>query len=159
VKKIFLQIKNWLLIIPIVLIIIEKIFFGAYTFDIHLHDTYFVIANIYLGVFTLIIVCIPYLCHLLLRTKKAGNRKILLAHVVITVLLLLFFYFCRFFINNSTNQIMPRRYYDFSDWESTEQLGGLNNYLSIAVFIFIVLQLLFMVYTIVLLLARKGKVA
>ena len=158
-KKIFLQIENWLLIIPIVLIIIEKIFFGAYTFDINLHDTYFVIANIYLGVFTLIIVCTPYFCHFLLRTKKTGNRKILLAHVLITVLLLLFFYFYIFFINSSTNQIMPRRYYDFSDWESSEQLGGLNNYLLIAVFIFIVLQLLFMVYTIVLLLARKGKVA
>ncbi len=91
--------------------------------------------------------------------QKKGNRKILLAHVVITALLLLFFYFSRFFISNSTNQFMPRRYYNFSDWESSEQLGGLNNYLSIAVLIFIVLQLLFIVYTIVLLLARKGKVA
>ena len=72
-KKIFLQIENWLLIIPIILIIIEKIFFVTSSLDIHLHDTYFVITNIYLGVFTLIIVCIPYFCHFLLRTKK--NRK------------------------------------------------------------------------------------
>lgn len=158
-KKIFLQIENWLLIIPIILIIIEKIFFGTSSFDIHLHDTYFVLANIYLGILILIIVCIPYLCHLLLGTKKTGNRRILLAHVLITVLLILFFYFSVFFINSSTNQLMPRRYYDFSDCESSEQLGGLNNYLSIAVLIFIVLQLLFIVYTIVLLLARKGKVA
>ncbi len=158
-KKIFLRKENWLLIIPIVLIIIEKIFFVTSSLDIHLHDTYFVITNIYLGVISLVIACIPYFCHFLLRTKKTGNRKILLAHVLITVLLLLFFYFYIFFINSSTNQIMPRRYYDFSDWESSKQLGGLNNYLLIAVFIFIVLQLLFIVYTIVLLLARKGKVA
>jgi cytochrome c oxidase subunit I len=124
-KKIFLQIENWLLIIPIILIIIEKIFFDTSSFDIHLHDTYFVLANIYLGILILIIVCIPYLCHLLLRTKKAGNRNVLLGHVVITDLLLLFFYFSRFFINSSTNQIMPRRYYDFSDWESSKQLADL----------------------------------
>ena len=158
-KKIFLQIENWLLIIPIILIIIEKIFFVTSSLDIHLHDTYFVITNIYLGVISLVIACIPYLCHLLLRTKKTGNRNVLLGHVVISDLLILFFYFSRFFINSSTKQLMPRRYYNFSDWESSEQLGGLNNYLSIAVLIFIVLQLLFIVYTIVLLLARKGKVA
>jgi heme/copper-type cytochrome/quinol oxidase subunit 1 len=154
-KTVFLRIGNWLLIIPIALIIIEKIFFAAYSFDIHLHDTYFVIANIYLGILIFILALIPFLCHLLLRTKITGNRNILLAHVVLTVLLLLFFYFYRFFIGSTTNQIKPRRYYDFSDWGSAEQGGGLNNYLLIAVFIFIVLQLSFMVYTIVKLIIKK----
>ncbi len=158
-KKILLRIENWLLIIPIIFIAIEKIFFGVSSFDVHLHDTYFVIANIYLGILIFILALIPFLCHFLLRTKKMGNRKILLGHVVITVLLILVFYFSIFFINSSTNQIMPRRYYDFSSWESYGQFGGLSYYLSTAIFAFIVLQLLFIAYTVVMLIVKKNKMA
>jgi len=149
-RNLFLRIENWLLMIPAILLVIEKLFFGTVVFDLHLHDTYFVISGFYIGMGMFVVVLIPYLCHLLLRLQHNRNGKILVGHVIATVLLLLFL-----FIAVRQNGGAPNRYYDFSSWESFQQFGGLNYYLAIAVFAFIIIQLLFTLYTIVRLIAKK----
>jgi cytochrome c oxidase subunit 1 len=149
-KNFFLRVENWLLIIPAILLVVEKLFFGAAVFDLHLHDTYFVISGFYIGLGMFVVVLIPYLCHLLLRLHHKRNRRILVVHVMATVLLLLFL-----FIAVRQNNETPNRYYDFSNWESFQQFERLNYYLGIAVLAFTGMQLLFILYTIVKLIAKK----
>jgi cytochrome c oxidase subunit I len=151
-KKIFLRIENWFLIVPVIITIIERLFFSASTFDIHLHDTYFVIANFYIGILLFLAVCIPYLFHFLLRRKAVGSKGVLLSHVVVTIMLLLFF-FVSFKLQHND---MPRRYYDFSSWELYKpQYDLLTRWLAFAVLAFVITQLLFIVYGVVMLIAKK----
>jgi heme/copper-type cytochrome/quinol oxidase subunit 1 len=151
-KRFFLRIENWLLIVPIIITIIEKLFFSLSAVDIHLHDTYFVIANFHIGILLFLSVCIPYLFHFLLRRKAVGSKGVLLSHVVVTVMLLLFF-FVSFKLQHND---MPRRYYDFSTWELYgQQYGLLTRWLGFAVLAFVIIQLLFIVYAVIRLFAKK----
>jgi heme/copper-type cytochrome/quinol oxidase subunit 1 len=151
-KRFFLRTENCLLIAPIMITIIERLFFSASAFDIHLHDTYFVIANFYIGILLFLSVCIPYLFHFLLRRKGVGSKKVLLSHIVVTIMLLLsFFVFFRLQHND-----IPRRYYDFSSWEAYgQQFDLLTRWLGFAVLAFVIIQLLFIVYGVVRLIAKK----
>jgi heme/copper-type cytochrome/quinol oxidase subunit 1 len=151
-KKIFLQTENWLLIVPVIITIIEKLFFNTSAFDIHLHDTYFVIANFYIGILLFISVCIPYLFHFLLRRKGVGSRGILLSHVVVTIMLL-FFFFVSFRLQHND---MPRRYYDFSSWKVYGPIYDLLiSWLGFGVLVFVIVQLLFIIYGVVRVIAKK----
>jgi cytochrome c oxidase subunit I len=151
-KKLFLRTENWLLIVPIIITIIEKLFFSLSTVDIHLHDTYFVIANFHIGILLFLSVCIPYLFHFLLRRKGAGSRGVLFSHVVATIILLLLF-FVSFRLQHND---MPRRYYDFSSWKLYGPLYNLLfSWLAFAVLAFVLVQLLFIVYGVIRLLAKK----
>jgi heme/copper-type cytochrome/quinol oxidase subunit 1 len=150
--KFFLKAENWLLILPIIITTSERLFFSASTFDIHLHDTYFVIANFHIGILLFLSVCIPYLFHFLLRRKGVGSKGVLLSHVVATIILLLFFFVSFMLPHND----MPRHYYDFSSWELYKpQYDLLTRWLAFAVLAFVVIQLLFIVYGVVRLVAKK----
>jgi cytochrome c oxidase subunit I len=151
-KKSFLRIENWLLIVPLMITIIERLFFSAATFDIHLHDTYFVIANFYIGTLLFLSACVPWLFHFLLRKKGAGHRSILIGHVIATAILLLFF-FVSFRLQDND---MPRHYYDFSSWElHWQQYNLFTQWLGFAVLAFVIIQLLFIVYAVVRLVVTK----
>jgi heme/copper-type cytochrome/quinol oxidase subunit 1 len=150
--KFLLKAENWLLIVPIFITIIERLFFSAHTFDIHLHDTYFVIANFHIGILLFLSACIPYLFHFLLRRKGFGSRGVLLSHVVVSIKLLLFFFVSFKLPHND----MPRRYYDFSSWELYKpQYDLLTRWLGFAVLAFVVIQFLFIVYAYIKLIARR----
>lgn len=88
-KKFFTTIENWLLIIPLLIWLLEKTIVGYSTLDVHLHDTYFVFSNTSFGVMFLIAVIVPFGCHIILRTKSKGNRRLLLSHVLLSCLLCL----------------------------------------------------------------------
>lgn len=149
-KTLFLRIENWLLIILTVLLAIEKIFFSTAAFDLHLHDTYFIISSFHIGIGVSVILILPYLCHFLLRLQHKRNRNVLTSHVIATIILLLLL-----FIAVKQNADAPRRYYDFSNWESAQQFEGLNDYLTIAVLAFIIIQMLFVLYTLVRLMIKN----
>jgi len=149
-KNFFLRIESWLLITPIILLLIEIVFLGHATFDFHVHDTYFVIANSYAAVMLLFWVLVPYLCHFLLRVQKKRNKKILVIHAVVTILLIVcFFFYVRL------NHFIPRRNYDYSSWESYNTFEALDKWVAVAILVFGLIQLLFLLYTIARLIVRN----
>jgi hypothetical protein len=88
----------------------------------------------------------------LLGRKGVGSKNVLLSHVAVTIILLLFF-FVSFKLQYND---MPMRYYDFSSWESYgQQYNFFTRWLGFAVFTFVVIQLLFIVYAVVSLVAKK----
>ncbi len=151
-KRIILRIENLLLIIPGVLALGEVILMRDSVFDLHLHDTYFVIAHFNIWIFFFVLNLVPFCCHLLLRMQYKANKGLPIIHVLITSILLV----C--FLIFSMNKIgEPRRYYDLSYWESPGQLVGPINDLIITFSIFIIIHLLFILYTIIKLLSIKAS--
>src|SRR3954463_8897114 len=108
-KSFFLRMENWLLIVPFILLLIEKFFFAYQSVDLHIHDTYFVLPLYHIGFVLFLSLLIPYLCHCLLRTTKKRNGKVNAIHVSVTIFLLLYFSYS--FISGDQ---APRKYYDFS---------------------------------------------
>ena len=149
-KNILFRSEYWLLIIPFLFALFEWCFYPAATIDIHLHDTYFVIANFHMGILLLIVVLIPYLCHVFLRITHKRNKLTGITHIILTSLLLI-----AMPLLMQLHKAATRRYYDFSSWESFKQFERLNYYLAIIITAFIIIQILFTLYAIVRLAIKK----
>jgi len=118
------------------------IFLGNSTLDIHLHDTYFVIAHFHivmgvsgiLGMFAGIYHWFP---------KMYGrylNNTMAYIHFWIT---LIGAYLIFWPMHYEGLAGMPRRYLDYSGWLSFNQFGGLNRFISTVAMIVFAVQLLF----------------
>jgi cytochrome c oxidase subunit I len=118
------------------------IFLGNSALDIHLHDTYFVIAHFHIvmgvasffGMFAGVYHWYP---------KMFGrylNNTLGYIHFWGTIA-------CSYLIfwpmHYEGLAGMPRRYYDFSQWESFKQFGSLNEFITIVSIVSFALQLLF----------------
>ena len=118
------------------------IFLGNSALDIHLHDTYFVIAHFHIvmgvasffGMFAGVYHWYP---------KMFGrylNNTLGYIHFWGTIV-------CSYLIfwpmHYEGLAGMPRRYYDFSQWESFKQFGSLNEFITIVSIVSFALQLLF----------------
>ena len=118
------------------------IFLGNSSLDIHLHDTYFVIAHFHLvmgvasmfGMFAGIYHWFPKMF------GRYMNNTLAYIHfwVTITGAYLIFWP-----MHYEGLAGMPRRYYDFSNWESFKMFGGLNEFISVVALIVFSVQLLF----------------
>src|SRR5258705_6022384 len=118
------------------------IFLGNSALDIHLHDTYFVVAHFHivmgvsgiLGMFAGIYHWFP---------KMYGrylNNTMAFIHFWITFIgAYLIFWPMHYEVLAG----MPRRYYDYSMWESFKMFGGLNQFISFVAMIVFGAQLLF----------------
>jgi cytochrome c oxidase subunit I len=118
------------------------IFLGNSALDIHLHDTYFVIAHFHIvmgvasffGMFAGIYHWFP---------KMYGrylNNTLAYIHFWVTIIGA----YCIFWPMHYEGLAgMPRRYYDFSNWESFKMFGGLNEFISFVSIIVFSAQLLF----------------
>jgi cytochrome c oxidase subunit 1 len=118
------------------------IFLGNSALDIHLHDTYFVVAHFhivmgvasFMGMFAGVYHWFP---------KMYGrylNNTLAYIHFWIT---LIGAYLIFWPMHYQGLAGMPRRYYDFSNWESFKQFGGLNEFISLVAMIVFAAQLLF----------------
>lgn len=118
------------------------IFLGNSALDIHLHDTYFVIAHFHIvmgvasmfGMFAGIYHWYP---------KMYGrylNNTLGYIHFWATMIGA---YLIFWPMHYSGLAGMPRRYYDYSIWESFKQFGPLNQFISIVAIIVFLVQLLF----------------
>ena len=118
------------------------IWLGNSSLDIHLHDTYFVIAHFHLvmgvasmfGMFAGIYHWFPKMF------GRYMNNTLAYMHFWLTIIGA----YCIFWPMHYEGLAgMPRRYYDFSNWESFKMFGGLNEFISIVAIIVFAAQLLF----------------
>jgi cytochrome c oxidase subunit 1 len=118
------------------------IFLGNSALDIHLHDTYFVVAHFHIvmgvasffGMFAGIYHWFP---------KMYGrylNNTMAYIHFWVTIVGAYLIFWPMHYQGLSG---MPRRYYDFSNWESFKQFGGLNEFISLVAMVVFAIQLLF----------------
>ena len=118
------------------------IFIGNSSLDIHLHDTYFIVAHFHIvmgvasffGMFAGIYHWFP---------KMYGrylNNTMAYIHFWVTIIGAYLIFWPMHYQGLAG---MPRRYYDFSNWESFKQFGGLNQFISLVAMIVFAVQLLF----------------
>ncbi len=118
------------------------LFLGNSALDIHLHDTYFVIAHFHIvmgisaffGMFAGVYHWFPKMY------GRFMNNTMGYIHFFITFIGSYVIFWPMHYEGVSG---MPRRYYDFSSWESFNQFGDLNKMISIAAIIVFLAQLLF----------------
>ncbi|MBS0647577.1 MAG: cbb3-type cytochrome c oxidase subunit I [Verrucomicrobia bacterium] len=123
--------------------------------DIHLHDTYFVIAHTH--VFWLLAILAFFVWTLYLLTNKILYSKALTwTHVIITILTLLLFALTLFFSDSFMNTT-PRRYYDYSSWGSFDSYTTLTKALGITIFALLFGQFIFVINLIAGLFKRLTK--
>jgi len=119
------------------------IFLGNATLDIHLHDTYFNIAHFHLvmgvsamfGMFAGVYHWFPKMY------GRFMNNSLAYIHFWIT---LVGAYLIFWPMHYQGFAGMPRRYYDYSIWESFKQFNDLNRFISIVVIIVFAAQFLFL---------------
>jgi cytochrome c oxidase subunit 1 len=118
------------------------IFLGNSTLDIHLHDTYFVVAHFHIvmgvasffGMFAGVYHWFP---------KMFGrylNSTLAYIHFWVTIVGAYLIFWPMHYEGLAG---MPRRYYDYSNWESFKMFGGLNEFISFIATIVFAAQLLF----------------
>lgn len=120
------------------------IFLGNSALDIHLHDTYFVIAHFHIvmgvasffGLFAGVYHWFPKMFGRFL------NNTLSYIHFWITIVGAYLIFWPMHYEGLAG---MPRRYYDFSNWESFKMFGGLNEFISIVSIVVFSAQLLFVI--------------
>ncbi len=120
------------------------IFLGNSALDIHLHDTYFVIAHFHIvmgvsaffGMFAGVYHWFPKMF------GRFMNNTLGYIHFFMTFIGAYLIFWPMHYEGIAG---MPRRYYDFSAWESFKQFNGLNAFISIVTILVFFAQLLFVV--------------
>ena len=118
------------------------IWLGNSALDMHLHDTYFVIAHFHLvmgvasmfGMFAGIYHWFPKMY------GRFMNNTLAYIHFWITMIGAYLIFWPMHYEGLAG---MPRRYYDFSNWESFKMFNGLNTFISIVAIIVFFTQFLF----------------
>jgi len=143
-KKYILRQENILLILLIIVFFTSKIIVSNSALDIHLHDTYFVISNIYMAVFFLPYLIFIYFSYRFIRRKnKSINVFISLFQIAGLSLFCLLLFLPLNFMDSIGK---PTRYYDFNTWNSLKEFSFYNEWVMITIFIIVISQLLFFIY-------------
>jgi cytochrome c oxidase subunit 1 len=118
------------------------IFLGNSTLDMHLHDTYFVVAHFHIvmgvsaffGMFAGVYHWFPKMY------GRYMNNTMAYIHFWVTLVGAYFIFWPMHYMGFAG---VPRRYYDFSPWISFNNFQGLNRFISIVSIIVFAVQLLF----------------
>lgn len=138
--------------IPLLFLVIEKIWFPGAIVDIHLHDTMFVIAGSHILWALLILMVFYLMMHLFLHQNRWRNKRLCNIHLAGTILCLLII--CTFIIQ--PNPAPVDHSVTIADFKQSDRLNEwLVLTLTISLLIFILLQLLFLLYFMIEII-RKG---
>ncbi|MEO8110549.1 MAG: cbb3-type cytochrome c oxidase subunit I [Ginsengibacter sp.] len=118
------------------------VFLGNSSLDIHLHDTYFVVAHFHIvmgvasmfGMFAGIYHWFPKMF------GRYMNNTLSYIHFWVTIIGAYLIFWPMHYEGLAG---MPRRYYDFSNWESFKMFDGLNEFISFVALIVFAVQILF----------------
>ena len=118
------------------------IWLGNSALDLHLHDTYFVIAHFHLvmgvasmfGMFAGVYHWYPKMF------GRFMNNTLAYIHFWISMVGAYFIFWPMHYEGLAG---MPRRYYDFSNWESFKMFAGLNEFISVSAIVVFAAQFLF----------------
>ncbi|MEO6327927.1 MAG: cbb3-type cytochrome c oxidase subunit I [Ginsengibacter sp.] len=118
------------------------IFLGNSALDIHLHDTYFIVAHFHIvmgvaGMFGMLAGIYHWFPKMYGRFL---NNTLGYIHFWVTFVGAYLIFWPMHYEGLAG---MPRRYYDFSNWESFKMFGGLNEFISFVSIIVFAAQLLF----------------
>ncbi len=118
------------------------IFLGNSALDLHLHDTYFIIAHFHIvmgvsGVFGMLAGVYHWYPKMFGRFM---NNTLAYIHFWITVIGAYLIFWPMHYEGLAG---MPRRYYDYSTWESFKMFAGLNEFISFVAMIVFAAQLMF----------------
>src|SRR5688572_17562105 len=118
------------------------IFLGNSALDIHLHDTYFVVAHfhIVMGVASFFGMFAGVYHWYRKMFGRFLNNTLAFIHFWVTIIGAYLIFWPMHYEGLAG---MPRRYYDFSMWESFKMFGGLNEFISFISMIVFAAQLLF----------------
>ncbi|MBS1918354.1 MAG: cbb3-type cytochrome c oxidase subunit I [Bacteroidetes bacterium] len=123
--------------------LMTQIFYGNSTLDIHLHDTYYVIAHTHVMLFLAIIFGIFSATYYFYPVifKRYMNAILGYIHFWVT-------FFCAYLVFYPLHYEglagMPRRYIDYSGWNSYNQFSSLNEFVSKTTIALCVAQILFL---------------
>jgi cytochrome c oxidase subunit 1 len=130
----------------LILTLVGIFFPGNVDLDLHFHDTYIVIQGIHLiWFFNFILVFVWMAC--MLSRKIIYSGKLSWVHIVLTIGSILTIVAVSLWPSFSGQGFagMPRRYYDYSDASIFQLLGLFQQVIVIAVLVFVVAQLIFLV--------------
>jgi len=111
--------------------------------DIHLHDTYFVIGHTHILWFLAILALFVWTLYLF-TNKILYSKALSWTHIIITILTLLFFALTLFYGDSFMNPT-PRRYYEFSNWNSLDNYNTFTKAISLTSFGLLFGQLIFII--------------
>lgn len=143
-KKFLLRIENLLLVAPLLSLLLSKIYFSNSALDIHLHDTYFVIDGVFIKLLFFLYTSLLYVLYLSLRLRRIKiNFWVVIQHVIGTCLAILLIDLP---VHYEGLAGIPRRYYDYTTWNSFKFFFISHWFISSACFIFILAQIIFIIY-------------
>ncbi|MBS1752612.1 MAG: cbb3-type cytochrome c oxidase subunit I [Ferruginibacter sp.] len=118
------------------------IFLGNSALDLHLHDTYFVIAHfhIVMGVASIFGMLAGIYHWFPKMFGRYMNNTLAYIHFWVTIVGAYLIFWPMHYEGLAG---MPRRYYDYSGWNSFKMFAGLNEFISFVVIIVFAVQLLF----------------
>ena len=121
---------------------ITQILYPNADLDLHFHDTYIVVAHFHLVAFVAIFfglfACIYYLYPKLFGRRMSNTLGFI--HFIITFFCVIAIFWPMHYEGFAGQ---PRRYYDYSAWESFKSFSSLNVYISFIVVCALFAQLLF----------------
>lgn len=142
-----LKTPHHLLLLTAILIYVAGLFSRSITLDLHLHDTYFVIALKSLTSFLAISLLVGWLIYVL-TIKYLYSKKLGWLHILLTILAVLFFFALPFIVNYfEAIEDTPRRYDDLSRLNDSllQQLPFTVKLMLPAVIILILIQFIYIV--------------
>lgn len=129
---------NLFLIAALLLVLVSFLSKSEHTFDLHIHDTYFVVAfDHFLGLLA-IIPCSIWVIYWLTKNMLYSS-KLTWIHSTTTIFMLLLLVFSPF------GNVEPRRYYDYSEWGSLKSFLSYNSIISILFSVLFTVQVLFVI--------------
>lgn len=139
-----------LLLLTALIILVFSFFGFDKQIDVHLHDTYFIIPMAFLFWAIIVVLILLWLVYSIAMPFLFA-RVLTWIHLTLTCVILIFLVIVFFYSHDYYTGLagMPRRYYDYGDWNILMQYDNLTKTIFVTILIFIIGLLLFVINLII----------